>query len=320
MSSRLVMKQTWNLFWTYPRFWFQVLAVIFVPMCVFQFGAFILQADMQAAMFEDVSEGSFPTQFPQTFSSFMGYYSIFMVAYWALSLVTRGVVVEGVGQTASNKDVSISALLPSVWPKVSRVAGIDLVLVGPLLIVYAVLYFMMFQELQPLFSAFPEEGMAEPSASFFALIPLAVCSTIILVIPLTAWTLFSSNAAILADLDLFSSLRVGVQFLREHLSSIIRLALLYIAISIIIGIAFAIVTAPLAFMSVRPAQQAMMECISNAGESREAINACVQQLQQGIRLGPVQIISGLINTLMNSAMTLVLLMSTSLLFYRLRIG
>lgn len=314
MSSRSVLKRVWHHLKARPGFWFQIGVMIYVPFCIFQFVLLLFQNRLQTAMFENL-DGGFPTMDIQPF---MGFYIAFTIGYSLIGCFTSALAIEGMGIAERAENSTMWALFQSGVRKVPRLVGIGLILLGPLLAIYAVISLVISQDAQAM-AEMARQGVAPDFPQTFLLIPCLVCGTFLLFIPLMAWTTFSSTATVLEEQPVIASIKTGLDFIRTHTSSVIRLGLLLILILILVGVLQGILVAPLSLTAMVPMQQAMRNCIETASEM-DTIAACMQQVQQSPEVVVVEIISTFLGSIGTSVQSLVFLMSTSLLFYRLEVA
>ena len=309
MSGRDVLKAVWSHLKEYPGFWLEVYAAIYVALSIFQLITLLSIGSIQESLFS-----GFPNDFPAfDLQSFLGYYFAYIFGYMLIGLMTFTLSVEATGFVERGEGTpKLIDLAKQGISKYPRILGITLILTGPLIVLYILGFASMFRNMQTLFGA---QSGTDIQTGFNPVVPFMPCGITIIMIPVAAWALFSCQAAVLENKGVVQALKTGIAFLRNNLSSIVRLALWLILVLITIAIVQSLAMAPFSIAVMIPAQREMMECM-NATDTPEALMQCLQQVQQGSTTGVLQTITALLSSVGTALQSLVMVMSTTILFFR----
>lgn len=318
MSSRFIFRETWGQIRQHPGFWTMMFVAIFLSFVILQLAFSVLQRELQVEFLGAMTSN----ESSSLMSSYMLYFLLASLGTWLISTVARTLIIEGVFSFEEREENTFQDITRRTWSKIANVIGVDLILIGPFALIYWWFFLTLSRNIQTSFFSLQNGGdvaIAPPTS--LALIPVLVCGTFIIIIPLIATTLFSSNAVVMETLGPIQAIKTGLRFLLDHLSSVVRLGLLLLCVLIVTSIAMGIISMPITFAAMLPMQQAMMECMSGSlenPENFEVINKCMLEAQQTPQIWFLHAIGALIGSFWNSIFALVLFISTSLLFYRLQ--
>ena len=300
MTISDVFSKSWATIRTQPGFWFKILAALFIPFFLYQATILFIAWNAQSTLLTGFTNGTPPSNF---ISTILWIYPIFVIVAWLFTIFTRAVVIEGASALSGNDTprISLRQTIQRSLSKLSKILGIDLILIGPFAFIYFGIMFLMFRDMLPLFDALfseeffsavngldPASGQADfppgfPMADFppptFALIPLIVCGTFLLAPPLLVWTVFSSAATMLEDRGVIASIKRGIQIVWENLGTVLILLIVLVIGIAVISALLSMLTIPFTFMAMVPLQVTLLECASNELDIGPAmVFECIQPM------------------------------------------
>ena len=211
----------------------------------------------------------FGSQFPSDFSEIFTQIAPFVIALvcffiilgivlWLVRLVGEGGLIASVNRLEAGEKLTFSDGFAAGTKHLPSMLGLSLILYGPFLLVGLIFAGIGISFATTSFSGgadFLAEGLGLLA---ICLIPLA-CLLSIVGLVITFIYPMAQRGIIIEGLGVVDGIRRGWQVLRENFIEVFLLALIFLFLSIIIGIVTVIIVAPLALLFILPTFLAAME-------------------------------------------------------------
>lgn len=186
---------------------------------------------------------------------------IVLLVLWLVSLVARGGLISAVARLDDGEKVTLGEAFGAGTGRVGSLVGLSLLLWAPFIILVILGFVAAGFAIAGAVGSAAINGMPDSAdmeaifaslGIFFACFGLLACLLVPVGIALQFVYAFAIRGLMLQGLGVVDSIRHGWRVLRENLSEIVLLALLFLVIGIVYGIAVAIVILPLSLIFIVP--------------------------------------------------------------------
>ncbi len=202
------------------------------------------------------------------------------IVLWLVRLTAQTGMIEAVSRIESGEKVTLGQALAAGAAKLGRMVGINVVMYGP----FTFLGLLMFGGFTAVFipAVTAQASGANPvdlQTIFGALGVVGVCMAVVgcLMVPLLLFVSliypFAQRGAVLQDLGVISSIQHGWQVVKDNVSDVVLLVVLFIALGFVFGLAALVVLFPFAIVTLGPGIVSMVVSEGAFGFSQIALLA-----------------------------------------------
>ncbi len=214
--------------------------------------------------------GNDPSMFLDEFQTFWMRYGALVIGIicagifvslilWLVRLVAQAGMIDAVSRIEAGENVSFGQAFSAGTAKLGRMVGLNVVMYGP----FTLLGLLAFGVGMAVFgtaiaSELSGAGSGDVEAIFgvlgiFGIIGACLaCIFVPLMIVVTAVYPFAQRGAILQDLGVVDSIRHGWQIVKDNISDVILLIILFLVLGFVFGLISLVVLLPFAFVALGP--------------------------------------------------------------------
>ncbi|MCP4424163.1 MAG: hypothetical protein GY803_06705 [Chloroflexi bacterium] len=218
----------------------------------------------------DVGSGDFTGEGLEQFRTFWAQYGALMIGLicaavivsfilWLIRLTAQTGMIESVSRIEAGEKVTFGEAFSAGTAKLGRMVGVNVVMYGP----FTLLGLITFGVGAATFGTAVAAGLSGASSSdiealFGGMGIAGICAACLgcLLIPLlivvTTVYPFAQRGAVLQDLGVIDSIRHGWQIVKNNVSDIILLIILFIVLSVVFGLVAMVVLLPFALVALGP--------------------------------------------------------------------